>query len=134
MANDCIPFYRPGEDVTVQASAAITGKRFIAPSGDRLSGPGLSATAEGSNYRGAHCGAGLAAVGVSMYDCPIGGKVGIIMDGIVPVTAGAALTAGHAVQSDGTGQAIVLASGVKLGVVMTGCSSGADAEIALQLS
>src|SRR5215831_4376149 len=98
MANDCIPFYRPGEDVTVQASAAITGKRFIAPSGDRLSGPGLSATAEGSNYRGAHCGAG------------------------------------QAVQSDGTGQAIVLASGVKLGVVMTGCSSGADAEIALQLS
>ena len=35
------------------------------------------------------------------------------------------------VEADATGQAIPLASGVKLGVAMTGCSGGQDAEIAL---
>lgn len=134
MANDCIPFYRPGDDITIQASAAITGKRFLAISGDRTSGPGLAATAEGSNYRAQHAGAGARAVGVSMYDVPNGGKVGMIVEGVVPVTAGAAIAAGAEVQSDGSGQAITLAAGKSLGVCMTGCGSGADAEIMLALS
>jgi len=133
--NDAIPYKRPGEDFTAIATAAVTGKRFLAPSADRSSGPGLASTAEGSNYKVAHCGAGGHAVGVSKYDqATVNGKVGVARDGIYPVTAGAALTFGLAVQSDANGQAIPLAAGVKLGVVMTGCASGADAEIALMLT
>ena len=50
---------------------------------------------------------------------------------IVPVTAGATLTAGQEVQTDATGQAIPFAAGVKAGYVLNGAASGADAEIAL---
>jgi len=132
--NDAIPFKRPGEDFTAATTAAVVGKRFVAPSGDRSSGPGLANTAEGSNYKVAHCGAGGHAIGVSKYDqATITGKVGVMRAGIVPVTAGAALTYGLAVQSDANGMAIPLASGVKLGVAMTGAAGGADAEIALMM-
>jgi hypothetical protein len=51
VANDLVHFKRPGEDLTAQATAAITGKRFVVVSGNRTSGPGLAPTAEGSNYR-----------------------------------------------------------------------------------
>lgn len=135
MANDCIPYKLPGEDFTGQVTAAVTGKRFLKISGNRTSGPGLSSTAEGSNYKVATAAAGDHAIGVSKYDqATVGGKVGVIREGIVPVTAGATITAGQAVQSDATGQAIPLAAGVKLGVAMADAASGADAEIALMLA
>jgi hypothetical protein len=84
MANDCIPFKRPGLDVTGQAEGAITGKRCVQISGARTSGPGLAATAEGSNYvvgipstTGA-AGAGKRIFGVAKYDAADGAKVGVI--------------------------------------------------------
>lgn len=134
MANDCIPFKRPGEDITGHATAAVTGKRFLRISANRTSGPGLSNTAEGSVYSVAPAAAGGEVIGVAKYDAPLNSKVGVIRGGIVPVTAGAALTAGQAVQSDGTGQAIPLAAGIRCGIAMSGASGGQDAEIALQLA
>lgn len=134
MANDLAPYKRPGEDFTGHATAAITGKRFLVISGARTSGPGLSATADGGNYRVAQAGAGAHAIGVSKYDAALNGKVGVTSGGIVPVTAGAAITAGTAVQSDANGQAIPLAAGIKLGVAMNDASgAGVDAEIMLFL-
>jgi hypothetical protein len=130
---DAIPFKKPGEDFSGHATAAVTGARFLAISGDRTSGPGLSSTAEGANYRVAHCGAGLRAIGVSMYDAPINGKVGILAGGIVPVLAGAAITAGQEVQSDATGQAIPLAAGKSLGVAMAGAAGAAFCEVMLNV-
>jgi hypothetical protein len=133
--NDAIPFKRPGEDITAQVTAAVVGKRFVAISGDRTSGPGLAATAEGSNYRVAHCGAALQAIGVSKYDqATVGGKVGVMRGGIVPVTAGSAITFGQAVESNASGQAVPFSAGIKLGIAMTGAAGGADAEIALLLA
>jgi Uncharacterized conserved protein (DUF2190) len=130
---DSIPYKKPGEDISGHASAAITGARFLAVSGDRTSGPGLATTAEGGNYRVAHAGAGARAVGVSMYDAPINGKVGILVGGIVPVLAGAAIAAGAEVQSDATGQAITLAAGKSLGVCMSGVTGGNYAEVLLNV-
>jgi hypothetical protein len=135
MANECIPYYEEGEAVTGQVTAAVVGKTFVKISAARTSGPGLSATAEGSNYRVATAVAGDPAIGVAKFDQPtIGGKVGIIRNGIVPVTAGTALTAGLRIQSDAAGKAIALAAGVCLGVCMNDAANGADAEIALQLT
>ena len=132
MANDCIPFYRPGQDVTAQCSAAVTGKRFVKISGNRTSGPGLAATSEGSNYLVAPAAAGDRAFGVAKFDAPINAKVGVIVSGaIVPVRTGAALTAGQEVQSDATGQAIPLAAGKALGLAVNGAASAADVEVLL---
>ena len=48
---------------------------------------------------------------------------------IVPVTAGAAITAGQEVQSDATGQAIPLAAGKPAGLAMSGAAAGADCQV-----
>jgi hypothetical protein len=131
-ANDCIPYYKPGADLPAAAGTAITGKRFIKVSANRQSGPGLSSTAEGSNYTMAQCVAGDKAVGVSMYDTPVNGKVGIVREGIVPVTSGAAVAAGQEVQSDALGKAIPLAAGKANGYCMSGVG-GADLDCEILL-
>lgn len=139
MANDCIPYKKPGEDVTAQVTAAVVGKRFVAISAARTSGPGLATTAEGSNYRVATCGAGGRAIGVAKYDqATVGGKVGVIRGGIVPVTAGGTVTAGQDVMSDATGQAVTWTSAAseankRLGTAMNDATVGNDCEVALQL-
>lgn len=133
MANDLIPYKRPGEDFTAQVTAAVTGKRFVVISANVTSGPGLSNTAEGSNPRVAMANANHA-IGVSKYDQPtVGGKVGVTRGGIVPVEAGATVTAGQAVQADASGRAITLAAGIKLGVAMSDATVGQDCMVALML-
>lgn len=107
--NECIAFFDAGDDITVHAEAAITGKRFIKIS-DPQQGPlqaGLSTTSEGSNIVCSPCGAGEKPFGVAAYDTPIGDKTYAVRGNkCVPVTAGAAITAGQPVTSDATGRAI----------------------------
>jgi hypothetical protein len=119
-------------DVSFRATANVTGKRFVAPSGDVTGGPGLSTDNE-NMYRMAHCGAGLKPAGVAKYDVASGAKGGVHGQPgkIVPVTTGAAITAGQQVQSDASGQAIVLAAGVPAGLAMSGAALGADCQVKL---
>jgi hypothetical protein len=139
MANDSIPYYTPAFDLPCQVTAAVTGKRFVAISAARVSGPLLAATADGGNYRVAQCGAGGRAVGVSKYDQgTVGGKLGIHRIGVVPVTAGAAITAGQDIMSDATGQAVPWTSAAseankRLGTAMNDAANGADCEVSLQI-
>ena len=133
MVNECHPFHETG-DVSFQASAAVTGKRFVKISGSRQSGPGLSATAEGGNYVMAQAVSGDKAVGVAAYDSASGAKGACLGQPgkIVPVTSGAAIAAGAEVQSDALGKAITLAAGKSLGVCMTAVGAAdVDAEIKL---
>jgi hypothetical protein len=112
----------------------VVGKRFLAPSGNRTGGPGLS-TDPDNVYVLAHAGAGVKPVGVSQYDCPANTSEGSCLGEpgrILPVTAGAAIAAGQEVQSDANGQAIPLAAGRPAGIAMTAASgAGVDAEIKL---
>lgn len=142
-ANEVIPFKEDGHRLTVQANTAITGKRFIRPTANRVSGPGIPATAQvgasdpvdGGNYLFGHCGAGQKAAGVSTWDAAVGEKTGCIRHGVVPVTVGvAALAVGVEVQSDANGMAVVwdgTVAGRPNGQVMSGAAAGADAEILL---
>lgn len=132
-ANECIPFYEPGGRLTAQATAAVTGKRFVGISGNRVSGPALNTATDGGNYRVAHATAGSKALGVAAHDAGSGDKVPVIAvpGSVVPVRAGADLTAGVEVEVGTNGQAIPLASGIAVGLCMTGATSGNDAEIRL---
>lgn len=132
--NECIPYYKPGKDVTAKAAAALTGKRLCVISANRTSGPGLSATAEGSVYQVNVCGAGAKAFGVTPYDVASGELHNVIRGGIVPITAGGTVTAGQQVESDATGRVITWGGTVAtqpIGICTTGATVGNDAEVAL---
>jgi hypothetical protein len=121
---ECIPFKMPGSDVTGEASAAVIGKRFAGISGDLKPDGSLTV---------AHAAAGTRAVGVFKYDAATGEKVGIHRGArmVVPVTAGATITAGAAVEVGANGQAIPLAAGIAVGYAETAATSGQDARICL---
>jgi uncharacterized membrane protein len=141
MANDLIPYKRPGEDISGHATAAITGKRAVQISAARTSGPGLSNTAEGGNYSvahpanaGANGGAGKMIFGIAKYDAAINKKVGVVREGIVPVNAGAAITAGQKLEVDATGSVIPLAAGTMVGYACNDAAINTDCEVALLIS
>lgn len=133
MANDCIPFYKPGADITGHASAAVTGKRFVKISGNRQSGPGLASTAEGGNYQINHATAAGRICGVAAHDAALGAKVTIVRGPgmVVPVRAEAAIAAFEEVEVGTNGQAVPKAAGVAVGYAMTAALINTDAEICL---
>ncbi|GAB7039710.1 MULTISPECIES: DUF2190 family protein [Catenuloplanes] len=124
MANELIPFEEPGQRITAQASATVTGKRFVNISGNRTAG---------GKYQVAPATAAGAVFGVATYDAASGEPVGVIRSGIVPVTAGGTIAAGARVEVGTNGQAVTLASGVAVGQCVDGVTSGNDARIALNL-
>jgi hypothetical protein len=143
-ANECIPLKTPALSITARCGAAVTGKRFVKVIGNRTGGgisvaggdprSVLSTDVENVYVVGPCTVSGEAAVGVAKYDQAINLEVGVYKFGsghILPVKAGANLTAGQQVQTDATGQAIPLAGGVALGYAMDVATSGLDAEIAL---
>jgi predicted RecA/RadA family phage recombinase len=132
VANECIPYKRPGDDVTAIANVAITGKRCVAIVAAKTAlTEGLSASSDGNLYKvGAPTAAGPV-FGVAKYDAASGAKVGIVREGIVPIRCSAALTAGQEVQVAADGTVIPLAAGKAIGYACNTHSINTDAEIAL---
>jgi hypothetical protein len=133
-ANECIPYFDAGEDISAEAEAAVTGKRFVDIS-DPQDGPanmGLDTTASGGLIQVSHAAAGGKVLGVASYDAAAGGRLYVIRGKkVLPVKAGANITAGNAVEVGTNGQAIPLASGIAVGIAVDSASSGADCPIAL---
>jgi hypothetical protein len=148
MANDLIPYKRPGEDVTCYTTAAVTGKRCVQisaakPAGEKAEGVNLAATATGGGgtYRvalpsgaGANGGAAKMIFGVAKYDAAINKLVGVVREGIVPITASAAITAGQGVQVAADGTVVPVSTGVQIGTACDDCANAADCEVALMIS
>lgn len=126
MANECIPAYRPGADVTVIASGAITGKTFVNISAALDVAAGTPATAVTATA------AGLT-IGVATRDAASGAKVGIIRGPgiIVPVTAGGTIALGAEVEVGASGRAVAFSAGVKRGRAWSAGTSGNDVLIEL---
>lgn len=121
MQNPCQPLYQEGRNITGRASAAVTGKRFVAISGNGTDGiPPV-----------AHAAAGGRTFGVAGYDAATGEVLPVIRKGVVPVKAAAAISAFAEVEVGSTGQAIPKASGVAVGYALFDAASGADAQIHL---
>lgn len=132
MANECVPFWDPGDKITaVAGSGGVTGKKFVKPTGALAVGLGASGGVPSVVLPAA---AGVA-IGVASQDAAAGAYVMVFTEGIVPVTAGGTLTGGTWVQADATGAAVVwdgtLAS-FKLGVCMADTTTGLDAMIKLR--
>src|SRR3954463_2426258 len=105
---EAIAYFDPGDDLNGQATATITGRRFIKVSGAKQIGSqALSNDTLGGSILVAPCGAGQRAIGVADYDCATNYKVGIVRGKkVFPVETGAAMTAGDRVMSDPVGRAI----------------------------
>jgi hypothetical protein len=137
ITNPCIPYHETG-DVTVRAEVALVGKRFVKISDPKTGGPGLS-TDDANVFVCSPCGAGEQAVGVAAYNIAITAEGPVLgtPGKIVPVTSGAAITAGVEVMSDANGKAIAWTFAASdankvLGVAM-GSASGADVDVAIKL-
>jgi Uncharacterized conserved protein (DUF2190) len=124
---DVVPFWTPGESLTCHAGTAVTGGRFVRNNGARVDGNVrvIAFTANGQK-----------AFGVAARDKGVGEKVMVFAKPgqIVPVRAGAALTAEQAVMGDATGQAIpyVAGAGVHIaGYAVDDAANGTDAPIQL---
>lgn len=124
MANENVGVYEPGADLTCQATGAITGKRFVAITGNRQTDGSISV---------AHATAAGRVFGVSKYDAASGGKVGVMRGNsrVTFVTAGGNIAAFAEVEVGTNGQAVTKSAGVAVGYAVTAATSGADAEISL---
>lgn len=126
MANDAIPYFEDGDELTCTPTANVGGKTFVVLSGNMASDGTFSI---------APCGAGGQALGVALWDAVTGVRVTVhtIESGhIMPVVAGAAIAAQQPVKSDANGHAIPGVAGDKcLGIAQNGAASGADAMILL---
>lgn len=125
MANEAIPLFRPGSDVTCLTTAAVTGKTFV----------NISATVDATTgmIKVATASAGTRAFGVATYDAGSGARVPVICGPgtIVHVTGGAAITAGAEVEVGTGGKAITLASGRAVGQALSTGANNTDTLIRL---
>lgn len=119
------PFQMGTSGFTFSAQVAVIGARFVK----------AHSTVTDNNFGCQPAGAGDPVIGVAATDQPTVGQAVQVWNnkGIVTeVTCGAvALTAGMQVQSDASGQAVVLASGVRAGVCLADTAIGALAPIQL---
>lgn len=107
-ANECIPYYEPGSRITALTTEAISGKRFVKVSADKLVGSAaLSTTADGGNIKVSMADAGETPIGVSSYDAASGALVGVLGVGhVVPIKAGEAIAAGDLLVAGADGVAM----------------------------
>lgn len=120
MANECIPLFRPGADVTCLTTGAVTGKTFVGVSATRDTTTGLIKVVTAT--------AAAKAFGVASMDAASGARVAVITGPghIIPVTAGGDITAGAQVEVGADGKAVALASGIAVGQALeTGANNAA---------
>lgn len=113
--------YAPADEIAAEATTAVLSRHFVKISGTR--------TANG-NLAVAPATAGSMALGVAAWDAAIGQLVRVARGGVVKVVAGAAISAGAAVQSDPNGAAVTATSGIVLGYAVSDAANAGVAEIA----
>lgn len=134
--NAILPLFTPAQDVTAAASAAIGAGKFVKISADMQASPLLNVSApltKGNLMVVAQCVAGDKAIGVSKWDASGADEVlGLFTGGqVVPMTAGAAITAGVEVQSDANGNPITLAAGKANGIAVSTAANAATVYVKL---
>lgn len=99
--NECIPLYEPGKRITIVADGAVSGRRLVKTNASKGQGfPGANLHVVQGTV------AGDRPDGVSTWDLAITEVGAMVRDGVVPVDAGATVTAGQQVMMDTTGRVI----------------------------
>ena len=123
MPNESKPLFRPAAAITARATTAVTGSRLVAPSG----------TYDG-NFPVTHCGDGASPLGVASADIPSGQLGTLLREGIVPVIAGATVTAGQSLQSDAQGRVVPRTTGRTVGLAVANGTTGLPTYVALSIT
>lgn len=122
MSGEITPLFRPGHHITCRATANVMGKRFV----------GVSATrADDGLIQVATAAAGSKALGIAAHDASAGQLVTVLTVGVVPIPAGANITAGAQVEVDATGRAAPLDEGRPNGLAIENGTTGSDLMVAL---
>lgn len=127
MANECIPLFRPGGDLTVVAGAGgLTGKTFANISVALDPTTGALATAVTAT-------AAALTSGVVSRDAAVGAEVALIRTpgAIVPITAGGTIALGAEVEVGASGRAVTIAAGRARGRAVTAGANNADVYVEL---
>lgn len=125
--NECIPLYEPGKRITIVADGAISGRRAVKVNASK--GQGFP----GANLHVIQAVAANRPDGIALWDLALNEVGGMIRDGVVPVDAGATVTAGQEVEIDATGRVITLAAGKSIGKAWTDATVGNPCYVALSL-
>lgn len=112
--NAIVALFDEAGDLSAAVTAAVSAGRFVKISGSFQAGPLLDVSTATSPLTGgnlvqvAPCVAGDRALGVAKWDAPTAGDVVGVHAGhqVVPMVAGAAITAGQKIMSDINGQPI----------------------------
>lgn len=114
--------YAPGHDIPGIATAPVTGRQFVAVSGDRNGSTG--------NVSVAPAAAGGRALGVAAWDAAAGQLVRVCRGGVVKVLAGGAITAGDPIQVGAGGTAVTATTGIVVGQAIASALNGGIAQVA----
>ena len=151
--NEMIPWVEDADRIPCQANGgAVVGKRFVIPNNARLSGPMIPATAQvgasdptdGGRIQAGPAAANGPAIGVASWDAAAGEGFTAVREGILPVTADGAITAGDRIIVGAAGKAksfngVVITSGadyappVVVGIAADSAVDAADAQILLTI-
>jgi hypothetical protein len=114
--------YEPGNEITAEATAAVTERQLVAVSASRTAGGNVSV---------APAGAGARALGAAAWNASTGQLVRIARGGVLKVIAGGAITAGDPIAVGAGGTAVTATgSAVVVGHAINGAANGAVAEVA----
>jgi hypothetical protein len=111
---DYLPTFKPGQAITLKASATITGGQLVEVTGSGTVGPAGAASTK--------------VVGVAGFDAATNDNVVIYSDGVQHLTASGAITAGDIVQAAAAGQ-IATGSVAPLGIALNTAANGADVRV-----
>ena len=109
-----LPTFKPGQAITLKASAAITGGQAVEVTGAGTVGPAGAASTK--------------VVGVAAFDAAINDNVTIYAGGVQHLTASGAVAAGDVVQAAANGQ-VATGTTAPLGIALNAAASGADVRV-----
>jgi len=117
-----LPIFKPGQAITLKASAAITGGQVVAVTGSGTVGPSGASSAKW--------------VGVAANDAAQNDNVTIYSGGVQHATASGAITAGDLLVTAASGAVATAgetpADGTVIGIALTTAADGADVRVKLE--
>lgn len=109
-----LPIFKPGQAVTLKASAAVTGGQLLEVTGSGTVGPAAAASTK--------------VVGVAAFDAATNDNVTVYSGGVQHVTSTAGVTAGDSVQAGAAGT-VATGTTAPIGIALTTAGAGARARV-----